>query len=84
MTKQTTYAGRLPPLSASEPMNMGVMPWKTMYVVIVRFICELVTSKSFAMTVRAGKYICAVRGEKKAVRAAARTMARFCHVVKTE
>lgn len=55
-----------------------------MYVVIVRFICDGLTRKSFAMEFNAGKYMFADNGEKEDARAAARIISRFWVVVKTE
>jgi hypothetical protein len=52
--------------------------------VTVRLIWDVVTPKSLAIAGRAGKYIWAVIGEKRAVEAAARTMRRFCHSEKLE
>jgi hypothetical protein len=60
-----TYA-----ISAKSPKKVGARPWKIKYEVRVKFISVLDTLYSAANCVKAGKYMFALRGEKKPPHAA--------------
>lgn len=69
-------------LQSTYPQNVGVIAWKIIYDVTVKFIFSIEVLREVAMIGIAGKYMLDAKPLKEAESDAMTTSDSFCHLVK--